>query len=59
MEKRYLIKDIIKAFGISRQTYYNWEKAAKIPKPKREPMSGYRYWTEDDMKKLKKIAGKG
>ncbi len=59
MEKRYLIKDIINALGICRKTYYNWESTGKIPKPKREPMSGYRYWTEDDMKKLKKIAGRG
>ena len=58
LEKRYLIKDIIKILGICRRTYYNWEKDGKIPKPKREPMSGFRYWTETDLKRLKQITGK-
>lgn len=59
VEKRYYIEDIEKEFGITRKTYYNWEKAGKVPKAKRDPMSRYRYWTVDDIKKLKKIAGRG
>ncbi len=58
MEKRYFIEDIEKELRITRRTYYNWEKLGKIPKPKRDPMSGYRYWTEEDLKKLKKITGR-
>ena len=57
-EKRYLIKDIIKILKISRKTYYNWEKKDKIPASKREPMSGYRFWTQKDLEKLRKITGR-
>ena len=52
------VSEVIKALGISRKTYYLWETMGKIPKPKREPISGYRYWTEEDLRKLKKIVGK-
>lgn len=58
MKKRYLIDDIERELGITRRTYYNWENACKIPLPKRDPMSGYRYWTEGDLKRLKKITGR-
>ena len=57
--KRYYIDDVIRALDISRKTYYNWEASKKVPKPKRDPMSRYRYWTESDIKKLKKLTGRG
>lgn len=56
--KRYLIADIIKILDISRKTLYLWEEAKKIPKARRDPMSKYRYWTEEDIKKLRKITGR-
>ena len=59
MEKRYYIEDIEKILNVPRNTYYNWEKRKKVPKPKRDPMSKYRYWTESDIKQLKKITGRG
>jgi len=59
MKKRYYINDIIKLLGISKKTYYNWEEAGKVPKAKRDPMSNYRYWSEEDIKKLKRITGRG
>jgi len=58
MQKRYHISDIIKTLGISRKTYYLWEEAKKIPKARRDPMSKYRYWTEKDIKRLRKITGR-
>ena len=58
MEERYYIKDIEKIFGITRKTYYNWEKSCKVPKSKRDPMSKYRYWTEKGLKELKRITGR-
>lgn len=58
MKKRYSIDDVIKELGVSRKTYYNWEHARKIPKPKRDPMNNWRYWTAEDLKKLKKITGR-
>lgn len=59
MKKRYYLNDILKMLNVSRKTFYNWEEAKKIPKPKRDPMNNYRYWTEEDVKKLKKITGRG
>jgi len=59
MEKRYYLDELVKILGIPRSTYYNWEREGKIPKPKRDPMSHYRYWTDSDVKKLKKITGRG
>jgi DNA-binding transcriptional MerR regulator len=56
--KRYRISDIIKILGISKKTYYLWEEAKKIPKARRDPMSNYRFWTEEDIKRLKKITGR-
>ena len=55
MGKRYFIADIEKILSINRRTYYNWEELGKIPKARRDQMSKYRYWTEEDIIKLKKI----
>ena len=54
----YRISEVIKVVDISRKTYYLWENMGKIPKSRREPISGYRYWTEEDLKKLRRIVGK-
>ena len=56
--KKYFVHDVLKELDIARGTIYNWERAKKIPKPKRDPMSRYRYWTEDDVKQLKKLSGR-
>ena len=55
VKKRYQLKDIERILNITRRTYYRWEEAGKIPKAKRDPMSNQRYWTEEDIKRLKKI----
>jgi len=53
----YTVAEVIKILGIARNTLYNWEAAGKIPKPRRDPMSNYRIFTEKDIKKLKKLRG--
>ncbi len=53
--KKYFIKDLEHKLGIKRKTYFYWEKTGKVPKAKRTPMGNYRYWTEEDIKKLKKL----
>jgi len=58
MKKIYFIKDLEKALKVKRKTFYYWEKKGKVPKAKRTPMGNYRYWTEEDIKKLKKITGR-
>ena len=59
MKNKYYIEDLEKYLKVHRKTYYYWETKGKVPKANREPMSNYRYWTEDDLKKLKKITGRG
>ena len=53
--KKYFIKDLEKALGINRHTYFYWEETSKVSKAKRTRMGNYRYWTEQDIKKLKKL----
>ena len=59
MKRRYLIKDIEDMLDIHRKTYYYWERNGKIPKAKRDKMSNYRYWTEEDVQKLMTMTGRG
>ena len=40
---------------VNKRTLFNWEAAGKVPKAKRDPMNNYRYYTEQDIKNLKKI----
>lgn len=55
----YTSSDIIKELKVSKNTLFAWEAAGKIPKAKRDPMSGYRVWTRGDVEKIKKIINKG
>ena len=55
MEKQLFIKDLESALGVKRKTYFYWEKTGKVPKAKRTPMGNYRYWTEEEVGKLKKL----
>jgi hypothetical protein len=55
MERKFFISDIEKILKVCRKTYYNWERAGKVPKAKRDPMSNFRYWLEGDIKILKKV----
>ena len=57
-KKRYFIKDIARILGVTNRTIFNWEKAGKIPKAKRDPMSRYRIYSEEDVEKLKEITGR-
>ena len=57
--RRYFVSEVVKKLGISRKTLYLWEKADKIPKAKRDPMSKYRYWNEEDVNQLKEITHRG
>ena len=56
-KRRYLVGDVIKILGISRNTLYLWEMKEKI-NPRRDPMNKYRYWTKEDLRKLLKLTGR-
>lgn len=59
MVKRfYKVSDVAEILGITTRSLYNWEKAGKIPRPHRDPMSNYRLYTKEDIEKLKKLTGR-
>ena len=57
IKKYYSVKDVIEILGIARRTLYNWEKAGKIPKAKRNRLSNYRVYTVGDIKRIEKLMG--
>lgn len=59
MQKKYYIKDIEKTFGVGRTTIFYWESTGKIPKAKRTPMGNFRWWTVQDVKRLRRILNAG
>ena len=54
-QNKYYIREVEKKLGVKRKTLFYWEKTNKIPKAKREVMSGYRFWTLKDIEKIKRI----
>jgi len=58
MKHGYSRIEVAEILGVSPRTLINWENAKKIPKPKRDPMSNYRYYSKEDLKKLKRITGR-
>jgi DNA-binding transcriptional MerR regulator len=54
-ERVFSSKDLEKILGIQRRTLFYWEKTGKIPKAKRTPMGNYRYWSKEDVEKIKRL----
>lgn len=52
---RYTSKQVADILKIYKRTLFNWEEAGKIPKAKRDPMNNYRYYTKEDINRLKII----
>lgn len=52
---RYTAQEVADNLGIYKRTLFNWEAAGKIPKAKRDPMNNYRYYSDTDIVKLRKI----
>ena len=55
MPEKLFIKDVERILGVGRVTLFYWEKTGKIPKAKRTPMGNYRYWTKEDVDKIKQL----
>lgn len=54
----YTVSGACAELGIFKNTLYNWERKGKIAKAYRDPMSGWRLYTKDDIEKIKKISGR-
>ena len=56
-EKRYFtMKDVIALLGVTKNTIINWEESGKIPLPKRDPIFGYRLWTESELENMRELS---
>ena len=55
IKKFYTTAEVSNLLGITKNTLFNWERAGKIPKARRDPMNNYRTYTEKDIKKLRII----
>ncbi len=55
MEKKFFMKDLEKMLGVTRLNIFYWEKTGKIPKARRTPMGNYRYWTKEEVDKIKQL----
>lgn len=54
--KYYTMEEVIALLGISKNTLINWEKSGKIPSANRQPISGYRIWTEEELEMLRELS---
>lgn len=59
VKKRYNIQQVADILGIYKGTVKNYEHKRIFPKPKRNPINGYREYYEEDIALLKKIMIKG
>lgn len=60
LRKKFLTSaDVAKALGVPKTNLFLWELKGKIPKARRDSMSGYRIYTPADVEKIRKIITKG
>ncbi len=53
--KKYTVQDVADILGVYRGTVINYEKRGIFPDPRRNPINGYREYTEEDIERLKQI----
>ena len=58
MKKHYTIGQLAKELGVCKNTIFYWLNTGKIKKPKREEISGFRYWTAKEVIDIQKLRGK-
>jgi len=53
--KKYNVQEVADSLGIYRGTVINYEKRGIFPPPKRNPINGYREYTEEEVDRLRGI----
>lgn len=53
--KKYTVQEVANILSIYRGTVINYEKKGIFPEPRRNPINGYREYTEDDVDTLRLI----
>ncbi len=56
--KYFSVQEVAKILGISKQTLLRYEKKGIFPKPRRNLVNGWREYTLEDIRRLKKILGR-
>ncbi|OQX86727.1 MAG: hypothetical protein B6D55_05400 [Candidatus Omnitrophica bacterium 4484_70.2] len=56
--KYFSAQEVAKILGISKQTLLRYEKKGIFPKPRRNLVNGWREYTIEDVRQLKKILGR-
>ncbi len=59
ISKKYTVQQVARVLGLYRGTVINYEKKNIFPEPKRNPINGYREYTEDDIRNLRIIMETG
>ena len=55
VKKKYNVQEVANMLGIYRGTVINYEKKGVFPPPRRNPINGYREYTEEDIQNLRRI----
>jgi DNA-binding transcriptional MerR regulator len=58
-KRRYNIQEVANILGIYKGTVKNYEKKGIFPKPRRNPINGYREYAPQDIDILRRILLKG
>ena len=53
LKKKYNVQEVADLLGLYRGTVINYEKKGIFPEPKRNPINGYREYTEEDIESLR------
>ncbi|MBN2483522.1 MAG: MerR family transcriptional regulator [Candidatus Omnitrophica bacterium] len=54
-KQRYTIERVAEELGISKSTILRYEKKGIFPRSKRNPINKWRQYTEEDVRRLKRI----
>lgn len=54
-QRKYNVQEVARTLGIFRGTLINYEKKGAFPPSRRNPINGYREYTEEDVEKLRRI----
>lgn len=53
--KKYNVQEVADMLGLYRGTVINYEKKGVFPEPRRNPINGYREYTDEDVESLRRI----
>lgn len=56
--REYDLEEACEKLGITTKTYKAWEKKGLIPKVKRNPITGYRVLTDEDIMRVRRFVEK-